>query len=569
LQNAFEAAQPAPIVYMLFDILYYRGNDLREAPLRERRDLLRVLLQDGGDSILHFSEHIEAKASELLDTACNMRVEGLIGKRADSSYQSGRTRDWIKLKCLQRQEFVIGGYTDASNKNVRAIGALLLGVHDEQGNLRYAGKVGTGFTQRSAVELHEKLQPLQTAKSSFADRIRQSQVRQSQVHWVKPALLAEIEFSAWTDDGHIRHSSFQGLRTDKPAAAITREMAAHIDDNVISPEREPQVSSKRKVSAMKTTAKTAPAQRARATRSTAARNHAEVAGIAISHPDRVIDDSSGTTKLELAHYYENVAPQLLAHLKDRPVSLVRAPAGVGGEVFFQKHHGNLRIPELTELDPSLLPGHPPLIAIDSLAALIHCVQMNVVEFHTWNARLAHSEQPDRMVFDLDPGAGIVWRQLVEAAQLMKGMLDELRLKCFLKTSGGKGLHIIVPLAPRDGWQQVRDFSEMLVRHMAQTLPQLFVATSGPKNRVGRIFIDYLRNNRGSTTAAAFSARLRPGLGVSAPLAWDELNDIESSSQWHVGNIDADVAATRARCWRNYARVKQTLTRAYKILQKVQ
>lgn len=295
----------------------------------------------------------------------------------------------------------------------------------------------------------------------------------------------------------------------------------------------------------------------------------QVAGVVITHPDRVIDRSSGLTKCDLARYYERVAPQLLPHLRDRPVSLVRAPDGVDGEIFFQKHRGNLAIPELIELDTALLPDHPPLIAIESLAGLIHCVQMNVVEFHTWNARVAHSEQPDRVVFDLDPGAGITWPQIIDAAQLMKTMLDELHLKSFLKTSGGKGLHVIVPLAPRDDWATVKNFSESLVRHLAHTLPQLFVATSSPKNRVGRIFIDYLRNNRGSTTAAVFSARLRPGLGVSAPLQWDELATLKSSAQWTVQTLDASAALERAQCWNGYARIKQTLTRAIKILAKTQ
>jgi bifunctional non-homologous end joining protein LigD len=539
LQNAFEQNATQPIVYMLFDLLYYRGRDLRALPLHARRELLREIMAANDNPHLRFSDHIDADHEDVFDLACRMHIEGLIGKRADSIYKAGRTRDWIKLKCLQRQEFVIGGYTDARNQNVRAIGALLLGVHDEQLKLRYVGKVGTGFSQQSALELHEKLQSRTIAKSSFSET-----VRQPGVHWVKPSLLAEIAFAAWTDDGHIRHSSFQGLRADKPAEAIRREVPVNID----------------------TTDKTTKTSSASSKVSTRAkRAGALAAGTVITHPERVIDARSGATKLDLIHYYETAAPQLLAHLKDRPVSLVRAPTGVGGELFFQKHSGNLHIPALIEVDPALLPNHPPLISINSLDALIQCAQMNVVEFHTWNARLDHIEQPDRMVFDLDPGEGIVWPQIIEAAQLMKAALDELKLKSYLKTSGGKGLHIVVPLAPRDDWQHVRDFSEKLVRHLAQTLPQLFVATSGPKNRLNRIFIDYLRNNRGSTTAAAFSARLRPGLGVSVPVAWGELSKLSSSTQWHIGNLNAREIAARAACWTGYARVKQTLTHAYKTL----
>lgn len=545
LQNAFEEHRTAPIHYMVFDILYYGGRDLRAVPLIERRALLQRLMRGNNNPLLRFSEHIEAKPDALIETACRMHVEGLIGKRAHSIYTAGRTRDWIKLKCMQRQEFVIGGYTDAGNENVRSLGALLLGVHDADGALHYVGKVGTGFTQQAALTLYEKLQPLAAAKNPFAES-----VKQRGAHWVKPTLIAEIAFGAWTDDGHIRHSSFQGLRSDKPAAAITRELPVALARP--TPEAE-KPTRKAKAKPKATSSR----------RSSQKKFGSQVAGIEITHPERVIDRSSGITKYDIARYYESVAAKLLPHLRDRPVSLVRAPDGVGGEIFFQKHRG--AIPKLTELDPALMPGHPPLVSVASLETLISCVQMNVVEFHTWNARIENSERPDRVVFDLDPGENIVWPQIIEAAQLMKTMLDELHLKSFLKTSGGKGLHVVVPLLPQDDWQTVRDFSETLVRHMAGALPQLFVATSGPKNRIGRIFIDYLRNNRGSTTAAAFSARLRPGLGVSVPLAWDELATLESSSQWHVAMMNSDVATERAQRWAGYARVRQTLRRAQKIL----
>jgi bifunctional non-homologous end joining protein LigD len=557
LQNAFESAKTEKITYLLFDIPFYRGRDLRAVPLIERRKLLQQLLSANNEStnaLIRFSEHIDAPPAELLDTACRMQVEGLIGKRINAPYTSNRTRDWIKLKCMQRQEFVIGGYTDASNVNVRAIGALLLGVHDNKGNLRYVGKVGTGFTQQSSIDLHSKLQPLITEKSPFADT-----VRQPGVHWVKPSLLAEVAFGAWTDDGHIRHSAFQGLRSDKPAAAITRELPQKVD--AVAAASKPAAALKSRAAKKSTAAATRGSMRSTNRDS----EKAVIAGITITHPDRVIDKTSGITKYQLVQYYERVAPQLLAHLKNRPVSLVRAPEGVGGEIFFQKHVGGLHIPELFELDPALMPKHPPLIAVNSLTALIGSVQMNVVEFHSWNTNISHSEQPDRMVFDLDPGEGIVWNQIVEAAALLKSMLDALQLKSFLKTSGGKGLHVVVPLAPQDDWATVRNFSEALVRHLAAAIPQLFVAVSGPKNRVNRIFIDYLRNNRGSTTAAAFSARLRPGLGVSIPLAWDELSSLQSSMQWTVDNVDAAIAAEREQTWKGYAKVRQTLQRAQRKL----
>jgi bifunctional non-homologous end joining protein LigD len=292
---------------------------------------------------------------------------------------------------------------------------------------------------------------------------------------------------------------------------------------------------------------------------------ATVAGVTITHPQRIIDPVSGATKLQVIEYYAAIARWLLPHLNKRPVSLVRASSGLQGDTFFQKHKGSQDIPQLTELDPALLPGHPPLLQVDTPATLIHCAQMNVVEFHTWNARSDDIEHPDRMLFDLDPGAGVSWLQFVAAARLMKGMLDELQLKSFLKTSGGKGLHIVVPLKPHRDWNTVKCFSLAIVEHMAGLLPKLFTAKSGAHNRVGRIFIDYLRNNRAATTAAAFSVRLRPGLGISMPLAWDELDDLSGSSHWHIGNVDATTTAQRAKTWQRYQQTRQTLELAMRKL----
>jgi len=535
LQNAFEAGRTQSIRYFVFDLLYYNGRDLRTVPLKQRRDLLQRIIEQHPAELVQFSESFSAPSSELLTTACQMKLEGLIAKRADAPYTEGRTRDWVKLKCIQRQEFVIGGFTDSRAAGNRAIGALLLGVYEKNGQLRYAGKVGTGFTQESLAALKEKLNQLIIEKSPFTI----FSGRKEPAHWVKPALVAEVVFAEWTRDGHIRHSSFQGLRSDKSAKTITQETAQANESKPPEPD-----------------ARVAPAKMNRT-------NKSKLSNIKISHPDRVIDEKSGITKAELADFYATLAPFLLGETAQRPTSLVRAPEGVGGEIFFQKHKGTLEIPQLRELDPSLMPGHAPLITVDSHEALLNCIQMNVVEFHNWNARINAIEKPDRIIFDLDPGENIQWPQLVKATELMKGMLDEISLKSFLKTSGGKGLHVVVPLTPKDGWDTVKGFSAALVHHMAAVLPQLFVAKSGPKNRVGRIFIDYLRNGRGSTTVTAFSARLRPGLPVSVPVAWEELPHLKSSQQWHIRNLDAKIAQERLDCWSHYSKTRQTLSKAMK------
>ena len=302
------------------------------------------------------------------------------------------------------------------------------------------------------------------------------------------------------------------------------------------------------------------------TPTTAQEADAVVHAVRITHADRVIDVASGATKLELARYYESVAPWLLPHLKARPVALVRAPDGVDGELFFQKHQQQLVIPKLRELDPALDPGHAPLMVIDNVTALVGAAQMGMVELHTWNALHTSIEKPDRVVFDLDPGAGLPWARMVEAAELTKTLLDELGLVSFLKTSGGKGLHVVVPLVRRHGWEQAKAFVKAMSQHMASTLPQRFSAKAGPRNRIGKVFVDYLRNSRGATSAVAFSARARPMLPVSVPIAWEELVELRSANQWNIRNLAQRLRDLEGHDpWAGYAKVKQTLHEALRHL----
>ena len=394
--------------------------------------------------------------------------------------------------------------------------------------MRYAGRVGTGFDAPTLKLLKQRLDPLKAAHSPFHEP-----PREARGHWVKPQLVAEVSFGEWTPDGRVRHSVFHGLRADKPARTITRE-----------------------------TATPAPAPAHKGKEATPALPQ----GLRVSHPERVIDNTTGLTKLDLVNHYLRVAKRMLPHLEGRPVAMLRAPSGVEGQHFFQKHGESLRIPALTHLDPKLDPDHPAMMQVDSFEALIGAAQMNVVEFHTWNALSKRIEQPDRMTFDLDPGEGVSWPQMREAAQLVHALLDELGLVNFLKTSGGKGLHVVVPLTPRADWDTVRDFSRAVVQHLAQVLPDRFVAKSGARNRVGKIFVDYLRNGRGATTAAAFSARARPGLGVSMPCAWDELPTLTAGDQWTIVNAHERLDSGDDP-WAVYAKTKQILSGAMKKLGK--
>ena len=537
LQNAFDNSKTKDILFFAFDLPYFDGYDLSRVPLIERRALLQAIFRDVESDKLRFSENVDAPVEQLLESACERGLEGLIGKKPNAPYASTRSLSWIKWKCTRRQEFVIAGYTDPTGSRY-GFGSLLLGVHDEARRLVYAGSVGTGFDEKLLRSLHAKLKALATDKDPFHNR-----PRDVKGHWVRPKMIAEVTFTEWTSDGRIRHPVFHALRTDKDPQAIVREQP--VEKVAEKLEKNPP---KAKV---KAPAKEAP-------------THLD---IKITHPERIVDPKSKATKLDLVRYYESIAPHMLPHLVGRPIALVRAPTGIGGELFFQKHGEKIRIPGIIQLPRSYWPGHPAMLEVATQETLVGAAQMNVIEFHTWNSTTADIALPDRVIFDLDPGEGISWETLKEATELMKKMLDLLELESFLKTSGGKGLHVVVPLTPRAGWgyDEVKDFSEEIVKHMAATIPHLFVSKSGAQNRVGRIFIDYLRNGKGATTIAAFSARARPGLGVSVPVEWKELPGLEAANQWDIGNVHERLKKLKRDPWRDYAGVKQTMAKARKLL----
>jgi bifunctional non-homologous end joining protein LigD len=543
LQNAFDIGRSHDILYYLFDAPFLNGKDLREAPMEERRAQLKEALGNTRRTPLRFSEAFSARHEDIIESACAMSLEGVIGKRAGSRYVSRRSPDWIKLKCRLRQEFVIVGHTKPQGSR-SGFGALLLAVN-EDGGLRYAGRVGSGFGEVALKELHQRLQQLARADSPLDKKLTSAQARG--VSWVEPQLVGEVEFAEWTREGIVRQAAFVALRSDKPASQIVRERP-----------RPPEQLGK-PAQATKPTKAAKPAARA-ATGKSSKGGKPLVADVPISNPQRVIDPDSGTTKLQLAEFYAGIADWLLPYLDNRPVSLVRAPDGVGGEQFFQKHAERLAIPHIKHLDRSLDPSHARLMEIDSLPALVGAVQMGAIEMHTWGATSDRIETPDHFVLDLDPDPALPWRSMLEATRLTLTVLDELNLDAYLKTSGGKGIHIIVPLARRAGWDTVKGFAKAVAQFMTRQLPERFTATSGPKNRVGKIFIDYLRNGRGASTVAAYSVRARPGLPVSVPIARDELDGLRSAQQWTIANLQERLDGLQENPWSGYAN-RQRLTRA--------
>jgi bifunctional non-homologous end joining protein LigD len=532
LQNAFDASRTETISYFLFDVPFLGGYDLRAAPLHARRQLLQQLLEGKTSDRLRFSEEFPADARSVVSAACRLKLEGVIAKRRDAPYSSSRTETWLKLKCGERQEFVVIGYTDRS-ASPGEVGSLLLGYH-EGGRLRGGGSVGTGWDHATGSALFKTLSKLQVDRPVVeAETLtpgRWSKRTPGDEHWVKPEVVVEVSFAEWTPDGKVRHASFQGVRKDKPASAITRERSADLASEA------------------------APAKRA-----------VKAGSVKVSNPGRVIDPSTGLTKLDLVRYYESIAEWMLPHLKGRPVSLVRGPQGITGQLFFQKHDDKLSIPGMKELDPSLWPGHAALLEVPNAQALANAAQMNVIEFHTWNSLARDIDHPDRVIFDLDPGEGVKWPRLQEAAQLTRAMLEELKLQSWLKTSGGKGLHVVVPLAPKHDYETVKRFSQLVVQHLARVIPDRFVAKSGPANRVGKIFVDYLRNGHGQTTAAAYSARSRPGLGVSVPVAWDQLPELKSGAQWTIATVRDYLSFRAGDPWADYFRKRQTIASALRTL----
>jgi len=535
LQKAIHDHRSKDLVYFLFDLPWLNGHDLRKTPLRDRRALLEQVLAATSPGILRYSAPLAQSPQQLLDGACRMSMEGIIGKRADAPYESRRSDSWIKLKCRRRQEFVIAGYTEPQGSR-QFFGALLLGVYD-QGKLRYAGRVGTGFDRDVLHDTYKKLHALEQKSNPFEHM--PSDVRKAGTHWVKPQLVAEISFAEWTGEGMLRQAVFHGLRMDKPASEIRREEAASTAVNGKARKQVVPI----------------PARRAAAS----AKLHG-VQGVKITHPDRIIDPASAQTKLDLVRFYERVADRLLPWLHNRPVYLLRCPDGVTGEHFFQKHLTRTSIPGMRMLDPALDPGHEPLMVIDSIEALVGAAQMGAIELHTCNATADRIDRPDCMVFDLDPDPALPWKKVVEGTHLVRVVLEELGLESFLKTSGGKGLHVVVPLVRRHSWDEMSAFSQAVARHLAATLPKHFSARMGEKNRVGKIFVDYLRNKRQASTVAPWSVRARPGLAVSVPIYWEELDGIGSAAEWTVATSPAWLEE-RGDPWEDFARTRQTLGKA--------
>lgn len=541
LQEELKSGRQNRLVYYVFDLLYLDGQDLRSLPLAERKEALAQLVKSAPKaSPLRFSESIAERGAVLLKHACQLGLEGIISKLADAPYRSGRGRDWIKTKCSNRQELVIAGFVP-STADARAVGALVLGFHDK-GKLVYAGRTGTGFTHQTSRDLYRKLKALKRERTPFAAVPAEERGVRAPI-WVEPKLVAEVDFHGWTHGDRVRHASYQGLREDKAAADVVRE-----DKPMES------VAARSKTTARK---RSAPVASTPAKKSSSKKANATVGAITLSHPDRVYWEDAGVTKQDLAEYYKDVWKWMAPHVAGRPISLLRCPEGAGGQCFFQKHAAAGITADHLHLVPE---KGDKIISIDDLDGLLSLVQAGVLEVHTRGTTIDEREHADRLVFDLDPGPGTGWKDVVAAARDVHDRLDDIGLKTFLKTSGGKGLHVVLPIAPTP-WAKAKEFTQALAQAMAADDPDRYVATATKSKRKNRIFIDYLRNSREATAVAPYSTRARPGAAVSAPITWSELGSLKSADQYTVLNIRARLKRLRKDPWAGIGRVRQKLPNA--------
>jgi bifunctional non-homologous end joining protein LigD len=502
------------LTLFLFDALEIDGEDLAPLPNIERKQRLASLVGEGKPPFILYADHVVGAGEKLFDAMCEAGGEGIISKKADAPYRSSRTKSWLKIKCTRRQEFVIIGWS-TSDKKSRGFRALLLGVH-EQGKLRYAGKVGTGFSNAVQHELLARLDQMKVDKP--AAPVPRADARAA--NWVKPELVAEVAFAEFTSDGVIRHGSFLGLRGDKKASEVV-------------PEREQSLAS------------AVPA--------------AAEDGIKISNPERVIDAASNVTKGDLADYYRAVAPLMLPWAANRPLSLVRCPQGRAKKCFFQKHDAGTFGPHIHQIPIEEKNGETEdYLFVSNQAGLMTCVQMGTIEFHGWGSSVADVEKPDRLVFDLDPDEGLGFDEVKRAARDLKRYLADMGLQTFPLVTGGKGIHVVVPLTPAAEWPEVKDFAQRFCVALATAEPDRFTANLAKARRKGRIFLDYLRNQRGATAIMPYSVRARENAPVSAPIIWDELDETDSGARFSVRDAALLLERASSRLLQGWGEASQML-----------
>lgn len=513
LQADLSSGRQGRFRYFMFDLLYYEGFDLTQATLRDRKALLQTIAAEVTASTpLRFSEHLELDGPTMFEHAARMGLEGIVSKRGDQPYRSGRSEHWLKIKSVLRQEFIILGHVPSTAAK-GAVGSLLLGYY-EDGKLHYAGRVGTGYSAEQARLLHDALEKIHSAKPRLANAMPAGS--EKGVRWSKPELVGEVEFRPMSADLLVRQASFKGLREDRPAEEIVLEPASRAS----APQPEHNVVRER-----------------------------------LTHPERILWPEHGVTKAGLAEFYADIADWILPHVSGRVLSLLRCPSGVSEKCFFAKHpwHGASKALHRVDVGET-----EKMMWLDSVEGLIDLVQAGVVEIHPWGSTVRNLEKPDRLIFDLDPGEDVPWSAVIAAAHDVKDRLEALGLKSFVKTSGGKGLHVVLPIEPRVEWDEAKAFTQKIAERMAKDEPGRYLATMSKKARRGRIFVDYLRNGRGATAVAPYSTRALAQGSVSTPLAWEELSESLRADHFKIDNLRQRLAVLKADPWTDFFSIRQRL-----------
>jgi bifunctional non-homologous end joining protein LigD len=519
LQSTLKERQGANLVFYAFDLLVDRGEDIKRLPNIVRKDRLASLLAGVNPPII-YGDHVIGKGEALFEQICKQGGEGIIAKKASCPYKGTRTRNWLKIKCIQRQEFVIVGWSESDRR--MGFRSLLLAAK-EKGKLTYVGKVGTGFSGKLIQEMMDRMRPLEVDKAP----VEVPRADRKGAHFIKPELVAEIAFTEFTNEGILRHPSFLGLREDKPASEVVVETPKHLSKSE---------------------------KKDRAT--------AESFGIRISNPERVIYPDEKLTKGDLADYYAAVEALIMVDCARRPMTLIRCPQGRSKKCFFQKHDTGSFGPDVKHVPVKEKKGIvQDYLYFDDIKGLLACVQMGTIEFHGWGSRSDRIEHPDRLVFDLDPDVGLDFGKVKEAAVKLRGLLKDLGLETFPLLSGGKGLHVVAPLDQSADWPAVSDFAERFSRAIAEAEPDMFTANIRKVQRKGRIFLDWLRNQRGSTAVMPYSARAREGAPVAAPIAWEELDKYEGGNHFTIRDADELLERAGSKLLKGWGEAKQALPNA--------
>jgi bifunctional non-homologous end joining protein LigD len=544
LQDAISSGKTGALNFFAFDLLYRDGWNLTDAALEDRKTALAEIISPQAQGILRYSDHQIDRGPAFLRQARSFELEGIVSKRRTDPYRPGRTRSWLKVKCRNREEFVIIGFTDPDGSR-EGFGALLVGYYDPQGKLRYAGRVGTGFNAAQLIELRKRLESLVRADPPAP---LPKGVSRKGVHWIEPQLVAEVEFADWTADAILRQASFQGLREDKDARDVVYDPKTRA---AVEPAAKPEKAPARPKEGASKEEEPLEPQRARD-------GSVLFEGVRLTHPDRILYPGTTLTKLDVARYYAAVKDWALPHLTHRLLTLVRSPA-VGQKTFYQKHIGDEAPAALKRFE--LKDGAEPEIYpyVEDLPGLIALVQMGVLEIHPWGSRIEKLETPDRVTMDLDPDEGLRWERVTEAAVDVREALAGIGLKSFAKTTGGKGLHVVIPLTPKLGWDEVKAFAKWVADSLVAQRPQDFTANMAKRARRGRIYIDYLRNGRGATAVGAYSPRARPGAPVSTPVSWEEVEQGVRPDEFTVETVPQRLSALPADPWAEIGKIRQTIS----------